>query len=266
MRGASWLASLGLASMLGGPLACAPPAAPGDIRTFHNYDVVVEAIDELGINSGLPARTVSFNFDGHDPKSPSGCATFGDATATFAGRPVAIPDAGGWVRNRIPTNTAPGETINGDFCGQPTIRVEFDEPVGEPQDGVLAIDGGGVHLEVPFNHPFGSPAITLVSVAADKIVVGLQNFLAPPSLADVNVFLFDQSGATSSGPSIQKTALSADGHLELALPAGAITRPASATVVVSVNLGHDDLSCVGFVRCSASSRFDRPLAVDIPLP
>ncbi len=265
------MAALGLAWLMGGSLACGPDAALGDIHTFQQYQVFVDATDQPGINTGRPARELLFQFQGRDPRSPDRCASFGNATATFAGQPIAVPTPGGWVKQQIPTNTAPGETFNGDHCIQPFIDLTFDlssaEPQGEPQDGVLAIDGAGVHLEVPFDHPFGSPAISLVSNAADKIVLRLQSFLVAPTIADVDVTFSDQSGLNANAPlKLQKTALGDDGLLELSLDRRNLSRQVSGNLLVSVNLGRDELACVGFMKCVAKSRFVRFIAVDIAPP
>jgi hypothetical protein len=256
------LALLGSVSVLTGLLACGPDA-PGDIRTFAHYQVVVDATDQPDLNTGRPQRQLMFNFTGNNVTSPSQCASFGDATATFAGQPVVIPDPGGWVKNQIPTNTAPGQIINGDFCYEPFIEVLFNDPQGEPQNGTLAIEGAGVDLEVPFNHAFGSPSITLISTTATTIVVGLQNFLTTPTTADIEVTLTDVTGSSIA---TQMTGVTADGMVELSLPAGAITRPVDANLLVMVNLGDDAIQCLGFMSCSASSRFIRDLSAYIPFP
>ena len=257
-------ALLGTALALIGPVGCGQSTAgPGDIHTFALYEVAVDATDQPDLNTGVPQRQLLFSFNGVNNDSPSQCATFGAATATFAGEPVAIPNPGGWVMNNIPTNTAPGQTINGDHCYDPFIEILFDHPQGEPQDGTLSIDGAGAHLEVPFHHPFGSPSLTLVSATSREITVGLQNFLFTPTVADLQIILTD---ATSSTPSIAaQAALSAD-VLTLSLPTGAITRPTGASLLVSVKLGDDLIQCLGFKSCSATSRVIRSFEVDIPFP
>lgn len=262
-RGPKW-ALLGLATVLTGLGSCGQTAAPGDIRTFALYDVQVDATDQPDLNTGGPQRELLFNFNGVNNASPSHCASFGDATAMFAGQPVTIPSPGGWVTDSIPTNTSPGQTVNGDHCYDPFIEILFDNPQGEPQDGTLGIDGAGTHLEVTFNHPFGSPSITLVSASSAEIVLSLENFPLALSVADLQVILTDP--ASSSPPIAFQPTLSTDGTLDLSLSAGAITRPIGANLGISVDLGDDALPCVGFKSCSATSFFTRSFEVDIPFP
>jgi hypothetical protein len=258
------LARAGFTSLLIGLLGCGQDA-PGDIRTFAQYRVFVDATDQPDLNTGRPQRQLMFTFNGINDTSPARCASFGDATATFSGQPVTIPDPGGWVTNNIPTNTSPGQTVNGDHCYDPFIQIFFNNPQGEPQDGTLDIDGAGTHLEVPFNHPFGSPSLILVSAASNQIILSLQNFLFMPTVADVVVILTDPVNPNSR-IAIQQTTLSADGMLELSLPAGAITRPVGANLLVVVNLGDEVIQCLGFKSCSATSNFTRGMEVDIPFP
>jgi hypothetical protein len=259
------LALLGFVPVLAGFVACGQTATLGDIRTFALYDVQVDATDQPDLNTGDPQRQLLFNFNGINNASLSQCATFGDATATFSGQPVAIPSPGGWVVNNIPTNTAPGQTINGDHCYDPFIEILFNNPQGEPQDGTLDIDGDGAPLEVPYNHPFGSPSITLVSATSTLIILSLQNFLVTPTLADVAVTLTEPLNSYSV-IAIQQTMLTPDGMLELSLSAGTVTNAVEAPLLVSVNLGDDVLQCVGFKSCSATSFFTRSFEVDIPFP
>ncbi len=260
------LATSGWVLVLAGLAGCAQNAPPGDIRTFALYDVQVDATDQPDLNSGAPQRQLMFNFVGKSDGTSSQCATFGDATATFSGQPITIPSPGGWITESIPTNTSPGQTINGDHCYDPFIQINFNNPQGEPQDGTLDIDGGGAHLEVTFDHPFGRPSIALVSATSSEITLGLQGFLFTPTAADLQVILTDPVNPSPPIP-LQQTTLTADGALTLVLAAGAITRPTGASLLISVDLGSDQLQCLGFNGCSATSRFTRSFEeVDIPYP
>ena len=262
------LATSGWVLVLAGLAGCAQNAPPGDIRTFALYDVQVDATDQPDLNTGAPQRQLMFNFVGKSDGTPSQCATFGDATATFSGQPVTIPSPGGWITESIPTNTSPGQTINGDPLLRPVHSDQFQQlrKRRAARDGTLDIDGGGAHLEVTFDHPFGSPSIALVSATSSEITLGLQGFLFTPTAADLEVILTDPVNPSPPIP-LQQTTLTADGALTLVLAAGAITRPTGASLLISVDLGSDQLQCLGFNGCSATSRFTRSFEeVDIPYP
>jgi hypothetical protein len=255
--------ALGLA--LGALAACGQPDAPGDIRTFAQYEVQIDATDQPDLNTGKPQRQLMFNF-GSATKvtSPAHCASFGDASATFSGQPVAIPSPGGWVKNDIPTNLPSPQTVNGDHCYEPFIEVLFDNPSGEPQDGTLAIDGAGTHLEVAFDHPFGSPSIDLVSASSSQIVLSLQGFLFVPTLADIQLVLTNP--VNQDAQIATQNTLGADGTLTLAVPAAAASLVSGASLLVSVSLGKDVVQCQGFESCSATSFFNRGLDLYVPFP
>jgi hypothetical protein len=140
----------------------------------------------------------------------------------------------------------------------------------EPQNAALAIDGPDGHLEVPFHRDFGVPDVSLVSVAADKIVVRLQGFATPPTFAEIGATLLLPGSSYPPTPTglvptpLRTTVLSADGQLEIALrpiPGGT-----STTLGIDVNLGDDNFACPGFSECSGSSFVHRELAVDVPAP
>jgi len=256
-----------LAAALVGVSACGS-AGDGGIREFAQYSVVVEAKDQPDLNTTAPARELMFRFDGDDANTRQQCAWFGDATATFAGRPVTLTSPGGWDTYQIPTNTAPGQFIPAASCEQPFIDVTFENPVGEPQNGVLAVDGSGLRFEVPFMRDFGSPEVTLVSSATGSIVLGLAGFPRPPTLADADVSLSSQQfgGGGLANVNVAKTSLDANGQLALTPMAGAIVPPFIGYLSVSVNLGSDVLACRGFMKCTATSRVVRSFEIDFANP
>jgi hypothetical protein len=243
-------------------MACAP-ASNGGIHEFAQYTVELEVTDTPDINTSAPSRELMFLFQGDDANTRSQCAWFGDATATFAGQPVSIKSPGGWDTYEIPTNTAPGQSISAATCEMPFVDLEFMNPVGEPQNGVLAIDGSGLHFEVPYMKSFGTPEATLVSSAPDAIVVGLSGFATPPALADVAVMLLMQSSSGAAG-GLQEVAvtkaLDANGTLTLT-PTPAIVPPFDGSLTVLVNLGTDVLACKGFEACTARSTVQRNLDI-----
>jgi hypothetical protein len=261
--GRAWL---GLAALCA--VAACGAEGNGGIHQFARYSVVVEVTDAPDINTQAPARELMFRFDGDDANTRSQCAWFGDATATFAGNPIPITSPGGWDTYDIPTNTAPGEVIHAASCEQPFIDLAWDNPVGEPQNGVLAIDGSGLHFEVPYMKAFGTPVVTLVSSAPDAIVLSLAGFATPPALADVGVTLEKENfGFVSfTNIAVAKTSLDANGQLVLTPAPGAIVAPFFGSLLVSVDLGSDVLACHGFKGCTATSVVNRSFDISVPTP
>jgi hypothetical protein len=259
LRGGALL-GLGLLS------ACGP--TDGGIAAFAHYEVVASAVDEPHLNDSGFGRSLDFSFD-TTTKSRAQCASFRGMTATFAGRPIELAMPGGWTTSTIPTNTAPGETVSYSFCDTPFIHLSFDAATGEPQNGLLAFDGAGAHLEVMFHHDLGSPTIALVSTAASQIVVSLRGFVVPPVVDDVTVTLLVPApppSATYLGVVLPKAGLSADGQLTVTVPTGTVNRATSTTLTVDVKLGTDVLPCQGFGKCSGTTRLYRNLDIDLPGP
>jgi hypothetical protein len=241
-------------------VGCGPtPGSPG-LRGFEQYDMRAEITDQPDLNTNQPQRKLLFLFHGHDVKSPDRCASFEGATAEFAGMPVDLSSPGGWARNRIPTNTAPGETINGDSCSEPFIDLRFDKPAGEPQDGTLQIDGDGT-LAIVVNRPFGNPRLDLVSVAPDRLQVRLAGFLVGPSLENVSVRFLPN---VAEGVGLQKASLTAEGLLTLLPPAGSLRL--GGTLMINVDLGDAPTECRGFLSCRTSSHVFRSFDIDGPRP
>jgi hypothetical protein len=238
-----------------------------------HYQANVEVNDQPNADGSGLERSLHFTLTApFFVDTPAACASLRDASVTFNGQPVDIFSRGGWETTIIPTGSRPGETTASSSCEGPGLYLlDLPEAAGEPQNGALAIDGAdGRHLEVPFHKDFGVPDASLISVAADKIVVRLQGFATPPTLAETRGFLLLPGSSYPPTPSglvpayLQTTALSADGQLELALrpiPGGA-----STTLGVEVNLGADMFRCPGFAECFGSGFVRRELHVDVPGP
>jgi hypothetical protein len=257
------LLPLGLAGLTTALFACSGHPADGGLRALAHYEARVDITDEPDINTRDPQRTLLFQFFGSHIDSPARCASLAKATARFAGMPIYLDSPGGWLIDRLPTNNAPGETINQDHCEMPVIRLPFNEPMGEPQNGTLEIEGEGQRFEVVIAHAFGDPQVTLVSAAPDRLVVRLQNFMALPAFGDLSVHFF--ASGEPNRYQVQKTDLTRDGLLELALISNT---PASATfdgdLLIDVDLGHQSIVCRGFSGCAMSTRLVRDLEVHFP--
>jgi hypothetical protein len=223
---------------------------------------LVDHVDELHASE----RALTFNFHGGRVTSPERCASLVGATVLFDGRLVSSLNAGGWAVTRIPTNTAPGETINLDHCETPFMQLVFVPFEGEPQNGTLAIEGEGKRFEVIVARALGNPELTLVSATTERVVLRVANFPVGPALRDFSV-MFSPTGGTSSRLQLEEGPVAGDGLVEAPLPASAsVDGGLNGILSVSVQLDHQALECHGFTSCDLGSLVLRHLSVVVPRP
>jgi hypothetical protein len=234
-------------------------AEPRSLKTLQQYQVRVEIIDELA------ERELRFEPGRDHVDRPDQCGSLAGAAVRFAGMPLTMFKEGGWTKERVPTNNAPGETINLDHCEAPFIDLRFGVPKGEQQNGTLVIDGEGLHFAVPVNHPFGNPDVSLISATVDKVELAVEGFLAPPSLDAISV-IFSPITPHPTRVQVEKVAL-VDGKLALSLPPDARDQGGiDAVLMVRVGQGSEPLPCIGFVACDASSEMFRSIRLQVPRP
>jgi hypothetical protein len=235
-------------------------AGPGGLSTLQHYAV------DVSITDALAERALTFDFLGSAVTRPQDCGSLTGANVRFAGNPVALSRPGGWVKQRLPTNTAPGETVNADHCEKPWIALSFGLPKGEQQNGTLEIEGAGLRFAVPVNHLFGNPDVSLVSAVPEKVLLQVEGFPVLPALDTITVD-FTPTVSSSTAVIVQKVGLSAEGLLELSLPANASQGGGlRGWLSVSVDLGGETIQCLGFVGCKARSRVSRSILLDVPPP
>lgn len=239
-------------------LSCAQEGS-GGLRALQQYQVSASASDEIDPNTGKPTRNLAFALTAASPRTKSKCGSLVHAMVTFGGTPLAVGLPGGWEGIDLPTNTAPGETVHIESCEQPFINIKFPDTTGEPQNGVLAIDGDGLHFEVPFEQNFGAPEIVLVSSEFGRIVLRLQGFATMPTIDDLRITLWDQlSPSGTAGPiPLDSTDLGADGVLTLVRSVAPTPGRLASTISLTVTLNRGPLPCVGFASCQGSSSVSR---------
>jgi hypothetical protein len=245
--------------------ACSGAPSPGGVAELAHYGVEAELVDHVD-ELHAAERDLTFNFQGGPISSPERCGSLVGATVVFNGMPVGSLKAGGWAVNRVPTNTAPGETINLDHCEMPFFQNVFVAFEGEPQNGTLEIEGQGHRFDMVIARPLGNPQITMVSATPEKVVVRVQDFPVSPSLRDFSVD-FSPTGGTRSRLQLQEGPVAADGLLEAALPASASRGGALEGILsVTVQLGRQATECHGFASCNLATRLIRHLSVVVPRP
>ena len=253
-----------LALVTGALSACSPPA-PGGVAELAHYAVDVDLLDHVD-ELHAAERTLTVNITGGKITTPERCASLRGATVQFGGMPVSAFNAGGWTVNRLPTNTAPGETINLDYCATPFMQLAFVPPLGEPQNGTLEIERDGHRFAMVIARPIGNPQIALVSATAQRVVIGLQNFPVNPGLENFSAFFFPTVG-TPSHLQLEEGPVAADGMLEAALPASASRDGAVEGILsVTVLLDRQATECHGFASCNLDSEVLRHLSVIVPRP
>jgi hypothetical protein len=256
-----------VAACLAGLAACQGTPGEGGLGALEHYVVDTEIRDEPDLNTRDPQRQLWFQFFGDHVTSPERCASLRGATVRFAGMPLQSAP-GGWVKNRVPTNNAPGETINLDFCEGPSIRIIFDEPRGEPQNGTLEIEGEGRRLTVPVNHPVGDPKLAVMSTSPDRIVLQVQGFPTRPDLAALSIRFSPNFATSTRRPPLQKRWLTEDGLLELLIPPE-LAGPAGGldgSLLVTVDLGGESVACAGFRTCGVRALVVRSFNIYAPGP
>ena len=90
--------------------ACGQGASDGGVRALANYDVLAVADDQTNLDGSGFDRSLEFLF-GATPATWAECASLEDATVTFAGLFVPLPEHGGHTIKTLPAGTAPGETV-----------------------------------------------------------------------------------------------------------------------------------------------------------
>lgn len=249
-------------------LSCGDKTAepPGGLRELAHYSVSMSVTDEPDLNSNEPQREMLIQFFGRGVSTPQTCASLKAATARFGGQPILIDAPGGWYENRIPTGTAPGETINADGCRSPFFKLIFPHPVGEPQNGTLELEESGLRFAVPYDHTFGTPRMTLISATRTQMVVQLADFVVMPQAEAIRVDYHDSHGIPETFKVTGKV-LTNDGRLEVTLaPSGTESGPLYGRLGVWIDLGREALPCAGFLACTADSAWHRWLNVDPERP
>ena len=250
-----------VAAGVAGLTACAGAERDGGPGALEHYHVGVEIRDEPDINTPQdPQRELRFQFSGDHVTSPARCASLRDAVIRFAGTPLQPRDKGGWLTDRLPTNNAPGDTINQDHCEAAVILLVFPRTGGEPQNGTLEIEGKGRLRTVPVNHPVGEPQLSVMSAALGRVVVQVQGLPARPAIEALSITYWPRMTRRIS---VQRRWLGEDGLLEVLLPPEAAEPQGGldGSLSVTIDLGSEAVACVGFEACRVRAVVVRDLPV-----
>jgi hypothetical protein len=246
--------------LLAGVLACEDvDRSDGGLAALTEYPAQVDLYDPTGAGARRGDRRIEFVMSIEGPTHAT-CASVQQATVRFNGQPIRPYLGGGWSAGS--TNSIYGDKLSWSECSPVVVKVP--RSAYQPLDGVLEIDGEGLHFAVGVTPRTAPPHLILTSVRRDGLVVRPQGLSAAVTRKDFAAVQLFSIGALPA-PGVGSFDF-VDGELRVTF-AAALTQPARARLNIRINTHHGVItSCVSFKSCASGERWSLHLELDVVIP